>query len=130
MIRRLFLVFLLCAAVLAGVAPAWAVSYGVPEGTTGGAVHDHHRAASGAPDACAPDGGGHAGHADHAEHRDAEGAGCPGAASACGGAFAGWPAGTSALAGRLPVHLPEFGPERHMTARVQSPDLRPPRTSS
>jgi hypothetical protein len=66
----------------------------------------------------------------HAGHDSADVAGCPGAASACGGAFAGWAAMAFDLRAQEPADSPRPGAERHMTALVLSPDLRPPRASS
>ncbi|WP_404384254.1 hypothetical protein [Caenispirillum salinarum] len=125
MIQRLLIALLLCAAVLGGVAPAWAHEHGAAQMPAGhGSAHDHHHAMTDDGAACTTAEGRHAGH----DTPDA--AGCPGAASACGGSFAGWPTVPFDIGAQEPAGLPQPGAERHMTALALSPDLRPPRTSS
>ncbi|WP_404384344.1 hypothetical protein [Caenispirillum salinarum] len=125
MIHRLLLAFLLCTAVLGGVAPAWAHEHRGAQMAAGhGPAHDHHHGMADHGAACTMAEGGHAGHS------TPDAAGCPGAASACGGAFAGWPTVALDIRAQEPAALPEPGPGRHMTALVLSPDLRPPRASS
>lgn len=134
MIKRLFLVLLLCVALVGGVAPAWAMGGAVPETpatatttTVAVAAHDHHAKAPAAAEACEAGMGEHAGHAGMTGPSPS----CAGAAASCGMTLAGWPtAWPETAVAYEAAALPEPGADRLLRALAAAPDLRPPRASS
>lgn len=123
MILRLLIALMLCAAVLGGVASAHEHG-GAPMADGHGSAHDHRHMMVDDAAPCTMAEGCYAGHG------ATDAAGCPGVASACGGAFVGWPMMALDLRAQEPASPPRPGTDRHMTALVLSPDLRPPRASS